>query len=160
MRSTDPWSSTPKSSCNKLGKKTGYYKCPWVIFMCSQDWGLLTKLVWGPPYKTPKPASLEMLIWKNNPFSTILSSFISKKVPSKTSETTDSTVPYDKIKDLRGWWDGSVGKSTRLLFQRSRVQIPATTWSLTTIRNKIWLPLLVCLKTARVYLQIIIINKS
>jgi hypothetical protein len=58
-----------------------------------------------------------------------------------------------------GWWDGSVGKSTRLLFWRSRVQIPATTWWLTTIRNKIWLPLLVCLKTATVYLHIII-NKN
>jgi hypothetical protein len=55
----------------------------------------------------------------------------------------------------KGWWDGSVGKSTRLLFRRSRVQIPATTWWLTTIRNKIWLPLLVCLKTATVYLHII-----
>jgi hypothetical protein len=66
------------------------------------------------------------------------------------------------IEDKRnsmGWWDGSVGKSTRLLFRRSRVQIPATTWWLTTIRNKIWLPLLVCLKTATVYLHIII-NKS
>jgi hypothetical protein len=41
-----------------------------------------------------------------------------------------------------GWWDGSVGKSTRLLFRRSGVQIPATTWWLTTIRNEIWLPLL------------------
>ena len=63
---------------------------------------------------------------------------------------------------LLGWWDGSVGKSTRLLFRRSssnpskkRVQIPATTWWLTTIRNKIWLPLLECLKTATVYLHII-----
>jgi hypothetical protein len=34
-----------------------------------------------------------------------------------------------------GWWDGSVGKSTRLLFRRSGVQIPATTWWLTTIRS-------------------------
>jgi hypothetical protein len=55
-----------------------------------------------------------------------------------------------------GWWDGSVGKSTRLLFRRFEVQIPATTWWLTTIRNKIWCPLLVCLKTATVYLHIII----
>ena len=29
----------------------------------------------------------------------------------------------------RGWRDGSVGKSTRLLFRRSEVQIPATTCS-------------------------------
>jgi hypothetical protein len=54
-----------------------------------------------------------------------------------------------------GWWDGSVGKSTRLFFRRSRVQIPATTWWLTAICNKIWLPLLECLKTATVYLHII-----
>jgi hypothetical protein len=56
---------------------------------------------------------------------------------------------------ISGWWDGSVGKSTWLFFQRSGVQIPATTWWLTTIRNKIWRPLLVCLKTATVYLHII-----
>jgi hypothetical protein len=54
-----------------------------------------------------------------------------------------------------GWWDGSVGKSTRLLFRRSKVQIPATTWWLTTTRNEIWCPLLECLKTATVYLHII-----
>jgi hypothetical protein len=59
----------------------------------------------------------------------------------------------------RGWWDDSAGKSTRLLFRRSWVHIPATTWWLTTIRNEIWLPLLECLKTATVYLHIII-NKS
>jgi hypothetical protein len=57
------------------------------------------------------------------------------------------------------WRDGSVGKSTRLLFWRSRVQIPATTWWLTTICKEIWLPLLVRLKSATVYLHIII-NKS
>ena len=45
-----------------------------------------------------------------------------------------------------------------LLFQRSWVPIPATTWWLTTICNEIWRPLLVCLKTATVYLHII--NKS
>ena len=48
-----------------------------------------------------------------------------------------------------------MGKSTRLLFRRSGVQIPATTWWLTTIRNEIWRPLLECLKTASVYLHII-----
>ena len=63
---------------------------------------------------------------------------------------------YKKI--ALGWWDGSVGKSTQLLFWRSEVQIPATTWWLTTIRNKIWCPLLECLKTATVYTHII--NKS
>jgi hypothetical protein len=54
-----------------------------------------------------------------------------------------------------GWWDGSVGKSTRLFFRRSGVQIPATTWWLTTIHNELWLPLLECLRTATVYLHII-----
>jgi hypothetical protein len=67
-------------------------------------------------------------------------------------------LPKDQNVELGGWWDGSVGKSTWLLFQRSGVQIPATTWWLTTICNKIWLPLLECLKTATVYLHII--NKS
>jgi hypothetical protein len=38
---------------------------------------------------------------------------------------------------MGGWRDGSVCKSTRLLFRRSRVQIPATTRWLTTIYNKI-----------------------
>jgi hypothetical protein len=57
--------------------------------------------------------------------------------------------------EMSGWWDGLVGKSTWLLFQSSRVQIPATTWWLTTICNEIWLPLLECLKTATVYLHII-----
>jgi hypothetical protein len=65
----------------------------------------------------------------------------------------------DQEGHISGWWDGSVGKSTQLLFWRSGVQIPATTWWLTTIRNKIWLPLLVCLKIATEYLHIII-NKS
>jgi hypothetical protein len=46
-----------------------------------------------------------------------------------------------------------------LLFRRSWVQIPAITWWLTTIHNEIWCPLLVCLKTATMYLYIII-NKS
>jgi hypothetical protein len=64
----------------------------------------------------------------------------------------------NKFITLRGWWDGSEGKSTRLLFWRSRVQIPATTWWLTTICNEISRPLLVFLKTATVYLDVI--NKS
>ena len=55
-----------------------------------------------------------------------------------------------------GWRDGSAVKSTDWLFRRSRVQIPATTWWLTTIHNEIWCPLLGCLKTATVYLHIII----
>jgi hypothetical protein len=46
-----------------------------------------------------------------------------------------------------------------LLFRRSWVQIPATTWWLTTIHNEVWRPLLVCLKTATVCLHITI-NKS
>ena len=53
---------------------------------------------------------------------------------------------------LSGW-------EHRLLFWRSRIQIPATTWWLTTIHSEIWLPLLVHLKTPTVYLDIII-NKS
>jgi hypothetical protein len=46
-------------------------------------------------------------------------------------------------------------RSTFLLFWRSWVQIPATTWWLTTICNEIWLPLLMHLETATVYLDII-----
>jgi hypothetical protein len=34
-----------------------------------------------------------------------------------------------------GWQNGSVGKSTDLFFRRSWVQIPATSWWLTTICN-------------------------
>jgi hypothetical protein len=45
-----------------------------------------------------------------------------------------------KKKNNKGWWDGSVGKSTRLLFRRSGVQIPATTWWLTTIRSRYLTP--------------------
>jgi hypothetical protein len=74
--------------------------------------------------------------------------------PDIRDKTTELDHYFLKIKFL-GWWDGSVGKSTRLLFRRSGVQIPATTWWLTTIRNKIWRPLLECLKTATVYLHII-----
>jgi hypothetical protein len=48
---------------------------------------------------------------------------------------------YKIVVDLKdcswGWRDGSVVKERRLLFQRSEVQIPATTWWLTTILNKI-----------------------
>ena len=46
-----------------------------------------------------------------------------------------------------------------LLFGRSWVQIPATTWWLITTHNEIWRPLLLCQKTATVYLCIIT-NKS
>jgi hypothetical protein len=42
---------------------------------------------------------------------------------------------YQLRVERRGWRDGSVGKSTRLLFRRSGVQIPATMWWLTTIRS-------------------------
>jgi hypothetical protein len=52
-------------------------------------------------------------------------------------------------------WVRAPNCSSRLLFRRSGVQIPAATWWLTTIRNKIWPPLLECLKTATVYLHII-----
>jgi hypothetical protein len=46
-----------------------------------------------------------------------------------------------------------------LLFRKSWVQIPATTWWLTTTRNEIWHPLLEHLKAATVYVCIII-NQS
>jgi hypothetical protein len=39
-----------------------------------------------------------------------------------------------------------------LLFRRPWVQIPATTWWLTTTCNEIWWPFLACLKSATVYL--------
>jgi hypothetical protein len=72
------------------------------------------------------------------------------------SPSTKVKAGISQVQDCcRGWWDGSVGKSTRLLFWRSGVQIPATTWRLTTIHNEIWRPLLECLKTATVYLHII-----
>jgi hypothetical protein len=38
-----------------------------------------------------------------------------------------------------------------VLFQRSRVQLPSTTWWLITIYNGIRCPLLMCVKTATVY---------
>jgi hypothetical protein len=38
-----------------------------------------------------------------------------------------------------------------LLFQKSWLQFPATTWRLTTTCNRIQCPLLVCLKRATVY---------
>ena len=46
------------------------------------------------------------------------------------------------------WRNDSVVKQQWLLFQRSWVQLPATTWCL--ICNGIWCPILVCLKTATV----------
>jgi hypothetical protein len=54
---------------------------------------------------------------------------------------------------------GEMAQWLRLLFRRFWVQIPATTWRFTTTCNEIWHPLLVHLKTAVVYLDIII-NKS
>jgi hypothetical protein len=79
--------------------------------------------------------------------------------PGLQSEFQDSQdyteKPCLKKPKKGGWWDGSVGKGTRLLFRRSEVQIPATTWWLTTTRNEIWCPLLVYLKTTTVYLHII-----
>ena len=51
-----------------------------------------------------------------------------------------------------------MAQQVRLLFQRSWVQVPATSWCLTTTCNEIWCPLVGCLKTATVYLHII--NKS
>ena len=57
------------------------------------------------------------------------------------------------------WRDGSVVKSTDCSSRGPEFKIPATTWWLTTISNEIWCPLLVCLKTAIVYLHRTI-NKS
>jgi hypothetical protein len=45
---------------------------------------------------------------------------------------------YKKIQGLERWRSS---KEHRLLFQRSWVQFPATTWWLTTICNGIWCPL-------------------
>jgi hypothetical protein len=52
---------------------------------------------------------------------------------------------------------GGMAQRLRALtaLQRSWIQIPATTWWLTTICNEIWCPLLGCLKTATVHLHII-----
>jgi hypothetical protein len=60
------------------------------------------------------------------------------------------SLKHKKIWGLERWLSGHW-----LLFQRSWVQIPATTWWLTTTRNEIWSPLLVYLKTATVCLHII-----
>jgi hypothetical protein len=54
-----------------------------------------------------------------------------------------------------GWRDGSGVKSTDCSSGGPEFKIPATTWWLTTICNEIGCPLLVCLKTATVYLHII-----
>jgi hypothetical protein len=56
------------------------------------------------------------------------------------------------ISNLERWFSG---QEHWLLFQRSWVQIPATTWWLTTICNEIRWPLLVRLNKATVYLHII-----
>jgi hypothetical protein len=58
-----------------------------------------------------------------------------------------------------GWRDGSVVKRTDCSSRGPEFKSPATTWWLTTICNGIRCPLLVCLKVATVYLNIII-NKS
>jgi hypothetical protein len=74
----------------------------------------------------PKKQSNGIHIWKFNKYIIIM------------DLNSEICLPSAGIKSLhRGWRDGSVGKSTRLLFRRSRVQIPATTWWLTTIPNKI-----------------------
>jgi hypothetical protein len=63
------------------------------------------------------------------------------------------------IKTLR-WGTGEMAQGLRALTALPKVliQIPATTWHLTTICNEIWCTLLECLKTATLYLHII--NKS
>jgi hypothetical protein len=52
-------------------------------------------------------------------------------------------------------WSIEMAQRLRALFRRPWVQIPATTWWLTTTCNEIWLPLLVCLKIATVYIWIL-----
>ena len=54
---------------------------------------------------------------------------------------------------------GEMAQQVRTL-PKSWVPIPATTWWLTATCNEIWCPLLAGLKSATVYLRIIIIKKS
>jgi hypothetical protein len=79
---------------------------------------------------------------------------ISKSIPNDL-KVFQILSKKSKYLNSQGWWDGSAGKSTQLLFRRSGVQIPATTWWLTTTRNEIRLPFLECWKTVTVYLHII-----
>ena len=62
-----------------------------------------------------------------------------------------------KMSSIGGWRDGSAVKTALLKVLSSN---PTTTWWLTTTRNEIWRPLLVHLKTATVYLFIIINKKK
>jgi hypothetical protein len=62
-------------------------------------------------------------------------------VPGQLGYTENVVSKNIKNKIKRHW----------LLFQRSWVQFPATTWWLTTICSRVWCPLLVCLKTPTVY---------
>jgi hypothetical protein len=80
---------------------------------------------------------------------------VSKNKTKQNKTKTKKQKTKNKKQKKRGWWDGSVVKSTRLLFRRSWAQIPATTWWLTTICKGIWCPLLEWLKTATVYSHII-----
>jgi hypothetical protein len=63
---------------------------------------------------------------------------------------TEAANSWAKMLPQLEWWE-AVRKNHWLLFQRSWVHFPATTWWLTTICNGIWCPLLVCLKTATVH---------
>jgi hypothetical protein len=80
---------------------------------------------------------------------------LSRKTKQTNNQTKKSQNNNNNKKMTIGAGEMTQGRSTWLFFRRSRVQIPATTWWLTTIRNEIWHPLLVCLKTATVYLHII-----
>ena len=64
-----------------------------------------------------------------------------KPHPKQTNKQTNK-------QELERWLSG---EEPWLLFQRTWVQFPATTWWLTTICNGVWCPFLVCLKTATVY---------
>jgi hypothetical protein len=72
------------------------------------------------------------------------------KGPAKPPRSRGTSARLDRwFSDLKHW----------LLFQRSWVQFPATTWWLITICNGIRCPLLVCLKKATVYSHIHEINQ-
>jgi hypothetical protein len=127
-----------------LAKKMPYSRISWRHFL---SWGSLPLEDASLCFVDIKLTRTGHVAWTLTPFGRLVGDSCA------AVQATLYTATHHSIR--KGWWDGSVGKSTRLLFQRSGVQIPATTWWLTTIRNKIWCPLLVCLKTATVYLHII-----
>jgi hypothetical protein len=121
--------------------KTKLYIC--YIYVGGLDPAHVRSLVSGSDSESPKgPDQLILLVFLWNPYSL-----------RGCNSSSYSSITVPKL------GAGEMAQQVRLLFQRSLVQIPATTWWLTTMRNEICHPLLVCLKTAIVYLCIII-NKS